>query len=263
MSTADAPPRSIAGTTECNYLAWTKSHQVTPQSIDLPTAVGTKAFWLGDPTATTIVLYFHGGGFAMPGSDGHFALLSLLTAQAAKAGKSLAVLVLQYDLAPGAQYPRQLEQAVELLRYATTTLQRAPETLALMGDSAGGNLVFGVLSHLMHPHPQIPALWLGGRLMCAVICSPVTVLNTENERFRTHETQDPASAETIRVWLGNMLGTSKPDNWSEPLNADPKWWGGLDEVVEGMLVTVASNEMMADDTIACVEKVKVSPFLWY
>lgn len=168
------------------------------------------------------------------------------------------MLFLQYDLAPGARYPRQLEQAVELLRYATTTLRRAPENITLMGDSAGGNLVLGVLSHLMHPHPEIQALEGKGRVKGAVSCSPVTVMDAENERFRTHESQDPASAATIRVWLANYLGSSRTDSWNEPLNVDARWWSRLDDVVGGVLVTVASNEMMAADTIACAEKIKVS-----
>lgn len=110
------------------------------------------------------MLYFHGGGWAMPCSDAHFEFGTSLMAAAEKEGKEIAVLFLQYDLAPAAQYPRQLEQAVELLRYATTTLQRAPEKIMLMGDSAGGNMVLGVLSHLMHPQPKIQPLKLGGTL---------------------------------------------------------------------------------------------------
>lgn len=92
-------------------------------------------------------------------------------------------------------------------------------------------------------------------------CSPVTVMNAGNDRFRTHETQDPASAATIRVWLSSFLGPNKPDNWNEPLNAAVKWWNGLGDVVQGVLITVASKEMMAADTIACADKIKVSLFL--
>jgi len=194
----------------------------------------------------------------MPASSGHFAFLTSLLTKAAAAGKSVAVLVLQYDLAPGGQYPRQITQAVELLRHTTTTLGKSPSQVMLMGDSAGGNLIFGVLAHLMHPHPSIQPLKLAKPLRGALLSSPVCVLNTDNPRFRTHEVQDPASAETIRVWLKNLLGSAKPDAWNEPLNADVSWWNDLPNVIDEMLVTVASNEMMANDTRECAEKIGVS-----
>ena len=57
--------------------------------------------------------------------------------------------------------------------------------------------------------------------------------------------QDPASAETKKNWLSNYLGASEADSWNDPLSNDGEWWSGLDKVVERMLITVASNEMMA------------------
>lgn len=249
--------RSIAGSTESNYLAWTKAKNITPRSIDIP-GFDTKAFWLGSPNADDVVIYYHGGGFAMPGGDGHFVFVSSLVSNATAAGKSVAVLFLQYELAPGGQYPRQYVQAVELLRYATTELKKSPSQIMLMGDSAGANMILGVLSHLLHPHPAIKPLRLSSPLAGALICSPVTVLNTNNERFRTQEVQDPAPAETIRTWLSNLLGSSKPDAWNQPLDNEPTWWNGLGNAAKEVLITVASVEMMADDTRALAAKMKVS-----
>ena len=252
--------RFVTGTTESNYIAWTKSQHLTPRSVNLP-GLDTNAFWIGSPDADNVVIYYHGGGFAMPGADGHFTFVSSLVSKASKSGKSVAVLLLQYDLAPGRQYPRQLLQAVELLRYATTELGKSPGQIMLMGDSAGGNLIFGVLSHLMRPHPSINPLKLSESLKAALICSPVTVIRSKSESFRTHEAQDPASAETIKVWLSNLLGPNKTDAWNEPLGNDAQWWAGLDGVVHDILITVASNEMMADDTSALATKIKVSALL--
>ena len=215
----------------------------------------TKAFWFGDQKADNIVLYYHGGGFGMPGGDGHFTFINSFIMKAATAGKSVGVLMLQYDLAPGGQYPRQLEQAVELLRYAIVNLHKSPKHISLMGDSAGGNLIFGILSHLMHPHPSIEPVKLSTPLKTALISSPVTVLNAKNDRFHTHEGQDPASAATIEVWLQNMLGPSEADAWNEPLSADAEWWTGLDNVVKEVLVTVSKVEMMAAETSACAAKI--------
>lgn len=193
----------------------------------------------------------------MPVNDGHLLFSSSLVSEAGRSGKSIAVLLLQYDLAPGAKYPRQLTQAVELIRYVTTNLKKSPKHIMLMGDSAGGNIILGVLSHVMHPNPAIKPLKLSSPIRAALVSSPVTILNTKNGRFRTHESQDPASAETIRVWLNNLLESGQADSWNEPLNNEVTWWSDLPSVVDEMLITVASNEMMAEDTCSLAAKIKV------
>jgi len=75
--------------------------------VSLPNS-DTKAFWIGNPDAATTLLYFHGGGWGMPGSAGQFSFVSGFVSTATASGESLAVLVLQYDLAPGKRYPHQL-----------------------------------------------------------------------------------------------------------------------------------------------------------
>ncbi|MCJ1281490.1 hypothetical protein MMC26_000810 [Xylographa opegraphella] len=235
----------IRGSTATNYAAWTQSHGIRPQSLTLPKQA-TTAFWIGDPAASTTMLYFHGGGWGMPGSSGHFSFAAALVASAAAAGRSLAVLVLQYDLAPTKHYPHQLTQCVDLLRHAVTALQKPPSHIILGGDSAGGNMVLGVLSHLLHPHPAIRPLPLPAPLRAAFAVSPIASFATDYPSDR----QDPAPARTIRLWLGNYLGGGATDRWNDPSQTDTAWWRAVEGVVGEMLVTVAANEMMAPGTQA-------------
>ena len=199
------------------------------------------------------MLYFHGGGWGLPGSSGHFSFVSSLVSTAAASGKSLAVLVLQHDLAPNKQYPHQLTQCVELLRYTVMDLHKSPDQIVLGGDSAGGNMVFGVLSHLLHPHPAIEPLKLSAALRACFVASPVASLNAEF----ANELQDPAPASTIKVWFENYLGCSARDSWNDPSKTDVAWWSEVDEVVKQILMTVATNEMMATDTQDFAAKLKV------
>ncbi|MCJ1437904.1 hypothetical protein MMC27_007291 [Xylographa pallens] len=241
----------IRGSTETNYLAWTKSHHVKPQSVSIPTH-DTKAFWIGNPDAATTMLYFHGGGWGMPGSSGHFSFASALISTAAASGKSLAVLVLQYDLAPTKRYPHQLTQCVELLRYVMTDLHKSPSQIVLGGDSAGGNMVLGTLSHLLHPHPAIEPVKLSTPIRAAFAVSPIASFDTN---YAT-DLQDPAPASTIKVWLANYLGNSATDRWNDPSKTDVAWWRGVENVVKQILITVAAHEMMAADTQAFAAKLK-------
>lgn len=199
----------------------------------------------------------------MPASPGHFDLLHSLLSSANRGNEeqnNTSALFLQYDLTPKAQYPRQLEQSVELLRYTLEQLKKSPQNIMLMGDSVGGNLVLGILSHLLHPHPKIDPIRLTAPLKGAAASSPVVALNTQNLRFKTHEQQDPAGASTIQKWMERYLGSAKPDGWNEPLKNGQEWWIGLQGILSGLLITVASNEMMADDICKTVDKVKVSSF---
>ncbi|KAK9235890.1 Alpha/Beta hydrolase protein [Lipomyces kononenkoae] len=244
----------IAGSTESNYIVWARAQKTPVQSIQI-SHLNTKAFWIGDDQADTVVLYFHGGGFAMPGSVAHFTLLSQLISSATQVERSVAALVLQYDLAPAEQYPRQLTQAVELLRYVITDLKKSPGQIVLGGDSAGGNLVFGVLSHILHPHPSITPLQLSTPLRAAFVSSPVARLTFTAERFRLNEIFEPSPVSTLKEWVANFLGTSEKDGWNEPWQNDVEWWNGLTDVVKGILITVATDEVMADDIQAMASKI--------
>ncbi|KAK9791053.1 putative Alpha/beta hydrolase fold-3 domain-containing protein [Seiridium cardinale] len=105
-----------------SYHAWTKARSLEAKGVSLPD--GSQAFWIGSPTARTLVLYFHGGGRALPSSPGHF---------------KFAFLFLQQLSSAEAKHPVQLGQAAELLRYALSPsgLSRDPREIILMGDSAG------------------------------------------------------------------------------------------------------------------------------
>lgn len=61
--------------------------------------------------------------------------------------------MLQYTLAPSAQFPTQLGQAAAGLRHLLETHGIRPSQLVVGGDSAGGNLTMQLLSHLLHPYP--------------------------------------------------------------------------------------------------------------
>lgn len=81
-----------------------------------------------------LLMLIIGGGYCNPADIGH---LKFTASIAEKAGAEMAVLLPTYDLAPQAPYPRQLTQAVGVLRYLITELGRKPENIILAGDSAG------------------------------------------------------------------------------------------------------------------------------
>jgi len=90
-----------------------------------------------------VLLYFHGGGFALNSMDTHERLLRLL---AVKSG--VAVVALGYSLAPEVRFPGQIHEAMEALSWLRrdgAALGLDGGNVAVGGDSAGANLALAVL----------------------------------------------------------------------------------------------------------------------
>jgi len=81
------------------------------------------------------------------------------------------------------------------------------------GDLAGENLVLGVISHILHPHPEINPLSLSSLLKVAVIFSHWVNLEM---KVSSNRLQDPVSPETTRGWTQDYLGTVPLDNYNQP-----------------------------------------------
>lgn len=89
-----------------------------------------------DPCAA--VIFFHGGGWALGGLDDYDVLLKSITAQ------SMATIIsVDYRLAPEHPFPHGLNDAQLSFDYVQTharDFKIDPTRIAVMGDSAGGNL---------------------------------------------------------------------------------------------------------------------------
>ncbi|MEM0997834.1 MAG: alpha/beta hydrolase [Bacteroidota bacterium] len=81
-----------------------------------------------------VILYFHGGGYAVGGTQTH---RSLVGAIAKKTG--FCALLPEYRLAPEDPFPAAVQDAVQCYRWLLDT-GHAPEDIIIAGDSAGGGL---------------------------------------------------------------------------------------------------------------------------
>ncbi|PQE22214.1 alpha beta hydrolase fold protein [Rutstroemia sp. NJR-2017a WRK4] len=184
----------------------------------------------------------------------------------------LAVLFLEYDLTPGATYPRQLEQAVMLLDHALNTLKYPPSAINLTGDSAGANLILALLSHILHPElsplsssssssrkPPLPS-----PLNSALLIAPWLTFSTSSPTFLSNKESDILDTHVLQKWssafIGDWKGSGKGNGeeaFLEPMKADGMWWKGLKGVVkEGILVVAGGDEAFVGDVREWVENMK-------
>lgn len=85
-----------------------------------------------------LLVYFHGGGFVLGSLDSADAVCRFLAHHA-----EVAVLSVDYRLAPEHPFPAALDDAVDVFRYCAShaaELEIDPDAIAVGGDSAGGNL---------------------------------------------------------------------------------------------------------------------------
>ncbi|KAF2734486.1 alpha/beta-hydrolase [Polyplosphaeria fusca] len=242
-----AQDRFASVPTTTAYLNYAKQHGFVPESITLPS--GTKAHWIGNKNAQKVILYFHGGGYVVSLVPAHFDYLAEIKDALVAQGSDTAVLFLAYDLAPEHPYPTQLRQGVEVLRYLIENEGRDPSNITLGGDSAGGNMTLSVLSHLSHPHPEIPPLNLSSKLHAALLISPWCSFNTHTPSFDTNAEKDMFDGRPLNRWSGAFLASSSPfagDFYSEPVLAPASWWETTADVVGEVLVWGGANEVLID-----------------
>lgn len=149
------------------------------EAITVPTRHGeceARYYRAGAPTngvAAGCTLFLHGGGWSLGSIDGYDGLVGSLAAMS-----GIDFLSLDYRLAPEAPFPIAIEQAEDALSWLAgqaELLRFAPGRLAVMGDSAGGNLA-AVLA-------RRAALSGGCELLCQVLLYPMTDVISPAERF--------------------------------------------------------------------------------
>lgn len=114
-------------TTGAQYKAYVKKAGLQPSTDVLHS--GLNVHWLGNKGAKKVVLYFHGGGYALAATGGHIEWLADLQKEL---GNEVAVALVEYTLTPHEQYPVQLKQGAEALEWLLSTKGIKPGDVSLI-----------------------------------------------------------------------------------------------------------------------------------
>ncbi|SMQ46132.1 unnamed protein product [Zymoseptoria tritici ST99CH_3D7] len=227
--------------TDQNYLDFAKKQKFEPETSTLES--GLKLHWLGPKTASRVLLYFHGGGYAMSCSPGHFQWLFDLQNDISK---DISIVVPSYAVTPAAQYPTQLKQAAEALHWLIEKQGRSPREIVLGGDSAGGNLCMALLSHILHPHPDAIKIHLRQPLASAILISPWVKFATDDPSWTRNASTDMFVPTAGHRWTDLFLGSSPKDNYNEPIRGNSEWYSDLDKIVSDVLIWGGGGEVLID-----------------
>jgi epsilon-lactone hydrolase len=205
-------------------------------------AGGVAAEWVVAPVSKPDrhILYLHGGGYVI-GSPSLYRHLTWRLAKAAHAR----LLAIDYRLAPEYPFPAALDDATAAYKWLLKSGADARE-IAIIGDSAGGGLVFALLLRC-RDDGRVP-------LPAAVVAlSPWTDLALTGASLEENVVADPfLDANGIPPIAEYYLAGADPRNpYASPLYGDP---AGLPPA----LIQVGSDEVLRDDATRMADRLRVA-----
>ncbi|KAJ7651406.1 Alpha/Beta hydrolase protein [Roridomyces roridus] len=237
------------GSTLNVYTKWAKQVKM-PVVVD-ELGDDARLLWLGPKRLDHVILFVHGGGFALPPPNSGLLFWQHVRLEMEKKGVEPGIVMLNYSLWPSATFPKplsQLQRAVSFLLDAGVE----PTHLQLAGDSAGGNLIVQLLSHALHPHPDVAPLTLSAPFRSINLLSPWVGLLGETPSYAENDGID-WMARSALVGLGRHIIDGFPESYrhtfAEPYKAPAAWFSGVEKLVSSVLITVGEAECMRDDIL--------------
>ncbi len=204
-------------------------------------ADGVKAHLITTPASDERrhVLFLHGGAFIV-GSPHLYRHVTWRVAAAARA----CVLAVDYRLAPEHPFPAALEDAFTAYNWLLAD-GADPKRIAVMGDSAGGGLVFSLMLRLRDEGRPLPA--------AAVALSPWTDLALTGASLRRNAAADPMlrSDDPPLFVTGYLAGVDPRTPYVSPLYGDP---AGLPPTI----IQVGSDEVLHDDAVRMADRMRAA-----
>jgi epsilon-lactone hydrolase len=205
-------------------------------------ADGVPAEWVAAPDSDSsrVVLYFHGGGYAI----GSIASYRSYTGRLARATRSR-LLSVGYRLAPEHPFPAALDDALASYRWLLDQAI-APNRISVIGDSAGGGLALAMGIAVRDAGMPLPA--------AIVAVGPITDQAKEGASMKERAHLDPivtheSSLAYARRYVGAQGNLKHP--LASPLYADLH---GLPP----LLIMVGTHETLFDDSTRFAAKAEAA-----
>lgn len=187
---------------------------------------------------TKVILYLHGGGYAVGAALSHRGLVGKIAAET-----GLKALNLDYRLAPEHPFPAALDDVIAAYRWLQEVEQFKPKDIIIMGDSAGGGLCLSSLLKIKDLQWDQP--------LTAVVISPWTDLSLSGDTIQTHQDKDPVllanHAEEWANWYFDQKDPKHPH--ISPL------FGNYEEIAP-IYVQVGTEEILLSDSLRLIEVAK-------
>ncbi len=179
-------------------------------SVDMDRMGGVLVAWIGasDLPRDRLFIYLHGGGYQVGSICSHYDLIRRLSDASGIIG-----LAVEYRCAPEHTFPAPIYDC-ESVYHHLLSISVSAESIALVGDSAGGNLALSLATRLKSKSMPLPGA-IG-------LMSPWTDLAARGQSYETRAKSDPIhQRKMILRMAGNYLNGADPDDpLASPMRAD-------------------------------------------
>ncbi len=185
-----------------------------------------------------LILYFHGGGYAMGSIDSHRPLAGRISL-----ASGTKLLLIDYRLAPENPFPAGLEDTVKVYKWLINEQGYSSDKIIFGGDSAGGGLTIASMLKLRDENFALPK---------AGIClSPWLDLEATGDSATSKASEDPMiDLQSVKEWALMYAPKEQLTNpLVSPIYAD---LSGLPP----LYMQVGTAELLLDDSTRLAEKAK-------
>ncbi len=184
-----------------------------------------------------VLIYLHGGGYVMGSIQSHRHLASRIASTS-----SIKTLVLDYRLAPEHPFPAAINDAAALYEHLLKSGMKS-DSIALVGDSAGGGLCVSLMVELKRKKCTLPQV--------CVCLSPWVDLTQKNDSWIVNANFDHLvnKNEADRIAAAYLDGETPYNPIASPLFAD---MSGMPPV----LIHAGSKEVLLDDALLLHKRMK-------
>lgn len=221
------------------------SHRLPPPPADVKVidtdAGGVPGHWIEPDNATEgrHILYLHGGGYVMCSPKTHLGFTWRIARAAAAR-----MLVIDYRLAPEFAFPAQIDDSLTGYRFMLDS-GIPPEKIAIMGDSAGGGLTFGLLMRIKSLCLPMPG--------AAVGLSPYLDLTVTGESHYMNAKSDP-----MIPLPGVIYGSLTYLQGADPKHPEASPIFGEASGLPPTLIHVGSDEVLLSDSTRMVANLRAA-----
>ena len=178
-----------------------------------------------------MIFYIHGGGYGMGDLASSRALISPIACYC-----GLKAISFEYRLAPEYHFPAPIEDCAEAYLYVLS-LGYEPKNIVMLGDSAGGGLMFAFMQYMKQHRYPMPC--------CGVALSPWTDLTITSETYNEMDRADPLlSANVLEKFADDYIDDDSP---LDPLISPV--FGSYDKTYPPILIQVGDKEVLYGDSV--------------
>jgi len=192
----------------------------------------------GNKHPDKVILYIHGGGYAVGTAASHRGLVGKIVSET-----GIKALSPDYRLAPENPFPAGLEDCVYTYLWLMDKYGYEPNDIFIMGDSAGGGLCLATLLKLKEMGIPQP--------LAACVISPWADMSLSGDSFQTHRDREPLLlAEPAKIWAKWYYADKDATHpHVSPLFGD---YSGIAPI----LIQVGTEEILLSDSLRMITNAK-------